>query len=70
MCHQYIRVKHILTDCIDFSDDGNKYFKVTDLKQLLQDVSFDNILSFFKSISILETNYRPFICLNVKAINY
>ena len=29
VCNQYITVKHILTDCIDFSEDRNKYFQVT-----------------------------------------
>ena len=43
-------MNHILTDCIDFSEDRNRYFQVTDLKQLFQDVSVDSILSFLKDI--------------------
>ena len=54
VCNQYITVKHILTDCIDFSEDRNRYFQVTDLKQLFQDVSVDNILSFLKDINLLN----------------
>ena len=54
VCNQYITVKHILTDCIDFSEDRNKYFHVTDLKQLFQDVSVDNILSFLKDINLFN----------------
>ena len=54
VCNQYITVKHILTDCIDFSEDRNKYFHVTDLKQLFQDVSVDNILSFLKHINLFN----------------
>ena len=63
VCNQYITVKHILTDCIDFSEDRNKYFQVTDLKQLFQDVSVDSILNF-------STSYELFTCLNVKNINH
>ena len=54
VCNQYITVKHILTDCIDFSEDRNKYFQVTDLKQLFQDVSVDSILSFLKDINLFN----------------
>ena len=54
VCNQYITVNHILTDCIDFSEDRNRYFQVTDLKQLFQDVSVDSILSFFKYIDLFK----------------
>ena len=54
--NQYITVKYILTDCIDFSEDRNKYFQVktTDLKQLFQDVSVYSILSFLKDINLFN----------------
>ena len=54
VCNQYITVNHILTDCIDFSEDRNRYFQVTDLKQLFQDVSVDSILSFLKDINLFN----------------
>ena len=51
VCNQYITVNHILTD---FSEDRNRYFQVTDLKQLFQDVSVDSILSFLKDINLFN----------------
>ena len=53
-CNQHITVKHILTDCIDFLQDRNKYFQVRDLKQLFQDVPVDNILSFLKDTNLFN----------------
>ena len=52
VCNQNLTVKHILTDCIDFLQDRNKYFQVRDLRQLFQDVPVDNILSFLKDINL------------------
>ena len=54
VCNQHIIVKHILTDCIDFLQDRNKYFQVRDLRQLFQDVPVDNILSFLKDTNIFN----------------
>ena len=54
VCNQNRTVKHTLTDCIDFSEDRNKYFQVTDLKQLFQDVSVDSTLSFLKAINLFN----------------
>ena len=54
VCNQHITVKHILTDCIDFLQDRNKYFQVCDLRQLFQDVPVDNILSFFKDTNLFN----------------
>ena len=53
-CNQHITVKHILTDCIDFLQDRNKYFQVRDLRQLFQDVPVDNILSFLKDTNLFN----------------
>ena len=53
VCNQYVTVKHILTACIDFSENRNKYFQVTDLK-LFQDVSVDSILYFLKDINFFN----------------
>ena len=53
-CNQHITVKHILTDCIDFLKDRNKYFQVRDLRQLFQDVPVDNILSFLKDTNLFN----------------
>ena len=54
VCNQHITVKHILTDCIDFLQDRNKYFQVRDLRQLFQDVPVDNILSFLKDTNLFN----------------
>ena len=51
VCNQNITVNHILTD---FSEDRNRYFQVTDLKQLFQDVYVDSILSFLKDINLFN----------------
>ena len=53
-CNQHITVKHILTDCIDFLQDRNKYFQVRDLRQLFQDAPVDNILSFLKDTNLFN----------------
>ena len=53
-CNQHITVKHILTDCIDFLQDRNKYFQVRDLRQLFQNVPVDNILSFLKDTNLFN----------------
>ena len=53
-CNKHITVKHILTDCIDFLQDRNKYFQVRDLRQLFQDVPVDNILSFLKDTNLFN----------------
>ena len=53
-CNQHITVKHILTDCIDFLQDRNKYLQVRDLRQLFQDVIVDNILSFLKDTNLFN----------------
>ena len=53
-CNQHITVRHILTDCIDFLQDRNKYFLVRDLRQLFQDVPVDNILSFLKDTNLFN----------------
>ena len=53
-CNQFITVKHILIDCVDFLQIRNKYFQANDLTQLFQDVSIDNILSFLKDINLFN----------------
>ena len=54
VCNQHITVKHILTDCVDFLQDRNKYFQVRDLRQLFEDVPVDNILSFLKDTHLFN----------------
>ena len=53
-CNQFITVKHILIDCVDFSQIRNKYFQANDLTQLFQDVSIDDFLSFLKDINLFN----------------
>ena len=54
VCNQFITVKHILIDRIDFSPDRNKYFQVDNLTQLFKDVPVNNIFLFSKDISLFN----------------
>ena len=54
VCNQFITVKHILIDCIDFSPDRNKYFQVDNLTQLFKDVPVNNILSLLKDALLIH----------------
>ena len=54
VCNQLFTVKHILIDCVDFSQNRNKYFRANNLTQLFQDVPVDSILSFLKDINLFN----------------
>ena len=53
-CNQFNTVKHILIDCVDFSQTRNLYFQVNDMAQLFQNIPVDNILSFLKEINLFS----------------
>ena len=53
-CNQFQTVKHILIDCVDFSQTRNLYFQVNDMAQLFQNIPVDNILSFLKEINLFN----------------
>ena len=51
-CNEPLTVKHILVDCVDFSQTRNMFFRVNNLKQVFQDVPVDNIMLFLKMIRL------------------
>ena len=54
-CNQIFSVKHILIDCVDFSDSRNHYFKGTiSLAQLFREVNTNKILAFIKAIGLFR----------------
>jgi len=52
ICHSPLTVKHILIDCICFSAARQRYFGVSTLKELFENVQFRNIVAFIK-----DTNF-------------
>ena len=53
-CDKPFTVRHILLECIDFSNVRNKYYHVNTIKQLFNDVPIDNIILFLNEINLLN----------------
>ena len=53
-CDKPFTVRHILLECVDFSNVRNKYYHVNTIKQLFNDVPIDNIFLFFKEINLFN----------------
>ena len=51
-CHQHITIKHVLLDCIEFSDVRPRFYNVNGLNELFGQVPPDVILSFLKEIGL------------------
>ena len=51
-CDEDITVKHILFDCVDFSDQRSKFYSSPNLKHLFTQVPGHQILSFLKAIGL------------------
>ena len=49
-CYFDLTVKHILIECVDFMEVCPKYFDVSDLKTLFNDVDPSQIFAFLKEI--------------------
>ena len=47
-CQRPLTVKHILIECVDLNDVLNKYFVVTSVKDLFENVASQNIVDFIK----------------------
>ena len=47
-CQCPLTVKHILMDCVDFSDVRNKHFVASSIKDLYDKVEAQNIIDFIK----------------------
>ena len=60
-CDEDITVKHILLDCVDFSDQRPRFYSLPNLKHLFTQVPGHQILSFLKAIGLygkFKINYR------------
>ena len=53
-CNEPFTVKHILIDCIEFSQERRQFFQTSDLRYLFEDVPADNILTFLKHINLFN----------------
>ena len=53
-CDKPFTVRHILLECVDFSNVRNKYYHVNTIKQLFNDVPIDNIFLFLKEINLFN----------------
>ena len=51
-CAATLTVKHILIDCIDFSEIRNEFYNVTSLKELFEKVTYDKVIDYIKAIGI------------------
>ena len=47
-------VRHFLLDCADFGRERRSLFQVNNLKDLLKDVSVENILSFLENVNLFN----------------
>ena len=51
-CDEDITVKHILFDCVDFSDQHPRFYSPPNLKHVFTQVPGYQILSFLKAIGL------------------
>jgi len=47
-CQCPLTVKHILIECVDLNNVRNKYFVVSSMKDLFENVTSQNIVDFMK----------------------
>ena len=60
-------VKHILLDCVDFSDQHPRFYSSPNLQHLFIQVPGHQIISFFKAIGLYGKfliNYHPHQTIN------
>ena len=53
-CNADLTIKHILTECIEFSNTRKKHFKCTDIKNIFDIVEPKKILNFLKEINLYK----------------
>ena len=53
-CDKPFTVRHILLECVDFSNVRNKYYHVNTIKQLFNDVPIDKVFLFLKEINLFN----------------
>ncbi|GFO04562.1 ribonuclease hi [Plakobranchus ocellatus] len=51
-CDSLYTVRHILIECPDFQDTRRKYFSVTDLYRLFQEVNPSRIVGYLKDLGV------------------
>ena len=51
-CASTLTVKHILTECVDFSETRNEFYTTNTLKELFEKVPSNKILDYVKAIGI------------------
>ena len=52
-CEKPFTVRHILLECVDFSNVGDKYYHVDTIRHLFSGGPIDNIFLFLKEINLL-----------------
>ena len=53
-CDAPFTVRHFLLECGDFAQVRNNCFHVENMKQLLQDIHIDSIMTFFRQIYLFN----------------
>ena len=53
-CDASFTVRHFLLDCANFGPERRSPFQVNILKDLFQDISVENILSFLKNVNLFN----------------
>ena len=54
-CDEDITVKHILLDCVDFSDQRPRFYSSPNIKHLFTQVPGHQIISFLKQLVFMES---------------
>ena len=49
-CNEYLTIKHILLDCIDFQPIREKHYNADSMYNLFDTVSIDSVIAFIKDI--------------------
>ena len=51
-CNEYLTMKHILLDCIDFQPNRDKHYSADNMYNLFDTVRIDSIIAFIKEIGL------------------
>ena len=51
-CNEYLTIKHILLDCIDFQPIREKHYNADSMYNLFDTVSIDSVIAFIKEIGL------------------
>ena len=53
-CNEIVTVKHLLTDCIDYSHIREKYYQTNDLQEILSINNYKKVISFLKESQLFH----------------